>query len=163
MKSVASPRSDFALLGVPAGADEAALRRAFLSAVKANRPDMGGDPERYRDVIAAYRRLRGTAPALDLDVHIELRLSREQARSGGSKLVDLPTGRTVRVTLPAGVQSGRTLRLARQGHNAPGRWGDVYLRVTVGDAVRVVPVEADTDARPTARALLRRFAASWAA
>ena len=49
--------ADFALLGAPAGADEAAVRKAFLQAVKAARPDQGGDPEHYREVIAAWSRL----------------------------------------------------------------------------------------------------------
>src|SRR3712207_2793787 len=105
MSRAPAARSDFALLGVAAGADEAALRRAFLEAVKAARPDRGGDPERYREVIAAYRRLQAAPEHHDLDVRMELRLEPGQAREGGPRLVRLPTGRTVRVTVPAGVQT----------------------------------------------------------
>ena len=150
---------DFALLGVSAGADEAAVRRAFLQAVKAARPDRGGDPERYRDLIAAYRRLNAPAEHHDLDVRIDLRIEPQQAREGGPKLVRLPTGRTVKVTVPAGVATGRTLRLRRQGLTAPGRWGDVYLRVVVAEAAPAPAAEP----RLTAAQLRRRFAESWAA
>ena len=163
MKAPSRPRSDFALLGVPKGAGEQAVRRAFLNAVKAHRPDQGGDPDQYREVIAAYRRLRGAPPQHELDVHLDLRVGAELARSGGPKMVTLPTGRTLRVTVPAGVKSGRTLRLQRQGLNAPGRWGDVYLHVVVAEGVRMVPEMMPNDHRPNASALLRRFAASWAA
>jgi curved DNA-binding protein len=149
--------SDFVLLGVPVGADEAALRQAFLQAVKANRPDRGGDPERYRRIIEAYRRLRPPATQDELDVRLELTLTVEQARAGGPRLVRLPTGRTVRVNLPADLKSGRAVRLRHQGHNAPGRWGDAYLDIVVAAEA---PVAAP---RPTASVLLRRFAGTWAA
>ena len=157
MQRAAPARSDFALLGVAAGADEAALRRAFLEAVKAARPDRGGDPERYREIIAAYRRLEARPEHEDLDVRIELRLEQGQAREGGQRLVRLPTGRTVRVRVPAGVTTGRTLRLRRQGFSAPGRWGDVYLRIVVAE-----PAPAP-ELSPTAADLRRRFAEAWAA
>ena len=163
MSQAAGPRSDFALLGVAAGADEAAVRRAFLDAVKAARPDRGGDPEHYRELIAAYRRLNDPAQEPDLDVHIELRVTPHQAREGGSELVRLPTGRTVRVTLPAGLSTGRTLRLRRQGLNAPGRWGDVYLRVTVLETRRMMAAATEEVQRPSASLLRRRFAEAWAA
>jgi len=154
--------SDFALLGVPSGADEAAVRRAFLQAVKAARPDHGGDPERYRQVIAAYRRLRGPGALEDLDVRLEIKVGAEQARSGGPKLVQLPTGRTVRVTLPAEIRTGHTLRLRRQGLSGPGRWGDVYLTIVVAQPLRSVERVAEI-MQPTASVLLRRFAGTWAA
>ena len=151
---------DFVLLGVSAGADETAVRKAFLQAVKAARPDRGGDPERYRDLIAAYRRLSAPAETHDLDVRMDLTLEPAQARDGGARLVRLPTGRTVKVTVPAGVTTGRTLRLRRQGLTAPGRWGDVYLRVVVAERR---PAPAPAEERPTAAALRRRFAEQWAA
>ena len=160
MSSSAAPRyapGDFALLGAPAGADESAVRKAFLQAVKAARPDRGGDPERYREIIAAYRRLSPQPVAEDLDVRIRITVSAEQARAGGPRLVRLPTGRTVRVQLPAGMRTGRTLRLRHQGLNAPGRWGDAYLELLVEAAVEPAPQRA------TASDLLRRFSESWAA
>ena len=158
-------RSDLILLGAPAGADEAAIRRAFLTAVKAARPDQGGDPERYREVIAAYRRLTPSTSHLeDLDVRLELRISAELARTGGHKLVTLPDGRRLRVKIPPAVEAGRVLRLVRQGQSAPGRWGDVHLTVAIADPVRVrVVPDAPPALEPSTRHKLRRFQDSWAA
>ncbi|MDP8915767.1 MAG: hypothetical protein M3M95_00925 [Pseudomonadota bacterium] len=164
IRSQSHARSDLTLLGAPAGADEAAIRRAFLAAVKAARPDQGGDPERYREIIAAYRRLTPAAAAEDLDFRLELRISAELARAGGHKLVTLPDGRRLRVRIPSGVAQGRVLRLARQGMSAPGRWGDVCLTVVLVDParIRVVP-EAPPELQPSTRHKLRRFQDSWAA
>lgn len=155
-------RSDFALLGVTAGADADAVRRAFLEAVKAARPDLGGDPDRYRDVIAAYRRLRGPSGPEDLDVRLDVKISAELARAGGHKLVSLPDGRRLRVKMPIGVGDRDLLRLRRQGLNAPGRWGDVYLTLRVADPVRVIPPRP-TLAPPSTERLLRTFQDRWAA
>ena len=156
------PRSDFALLGVQAGADAEAVRRAFLDAVKAARPDQGGDPERYREVIAAYRRLRESGEPEDLNIRLEVRISAELARTGGHKLVSLPDGRRLRVKIPAQVDGGDILRLSRQGLNAPGRWGDVYLTLSVAEPVRVVPPRPP-EILPSTERLLRRFQDRWAA
>jgi hypothetical protein len=52
------------LLGLPAAADGETLRRAFNAAVKAAHPDRpGGDHERLRLVIEAYRLLQLRPPA----------------------------------------------------------------------------------------------------
>jgi hypothetical protein len=155
-------RADFVLLGAPAGADEAAVRRAFLQAVKSARPDQGGDPEQFREVIAAYRRLTDSAPAEDLNVRLEVRINAELARAGGHKLVGLPDGRRLRVKIAPGMEDGDILRLSRQGMNAPGRWGDVYLTLRVAEPVRVVPPRPAV-APPSTEHLLRRFQDSWAA
>ena len=164
IRSRSHARSDLILLGAPAGADEAAIRRAFLAAVKAARPDQGGDPERYREIIAAYRRLTPAMGVEDLDVRMDLRISAELARAGGHKLVTLPDGRRLRVKIPSGVAEGRVLRLVRQGMSAPGRWGDVHLTVVLADPVRVrVVPEAPPELQPSTRHKLRRFQDSWAA
>ena len=162
IRSDAPDRSDFALLGVAAGADAEAVRRAFLEAVKAARPDRGGDPGRYREVIAAYRRLRAPSEPQDLDVRLEVKISAELARTGGHKLVSLPDGRRLRVKIPAGIDGGDMLRLNRQGLNAPGRWGDVYLTMAVAEPVRVVPARPP-EILPSTERLLRRFQERWAA
>ena len=156
-------RSDLILLGAPSGADEAAVRRAFLEAVKAARPDQGGDPERYRDIIAAYKRLT-PAPDADLDIRMEVKISAELARTGGHKLVVLPDGRRMRVKIPAGRTTGDVLRLARQGMTLPGRWGDVHVALLVAEPTRtrVVP-PAPPHLEPSVRAKLQRFQDSWAA
>lgn len=138
------------------------MRRAFLDAVKAARPDQGGDPQRYREIIAAYRRLQGPSGPDDLDVRMEVKISAELARTGGHKLVTLPDGRRLRVKIAPNADEGDILRLSRQGLNAPGRWGDVYLTLRVAEPVRVVPPRPPA-APPSTERLLRRFQDSWAA
>ncbi len=61
--------SDRRLLGVAASVDADALRRAYRLAVKQVHPDrIGGDGERLRAVIEAFRRLEAVAPAaVDVD------------------------------------------------------------------------------------------------
>lgn len=66
MRADSLPFSDARrLLGLDAPAGPQALAAAFRAAVKAARPDQpGGDAERFRRVIAAYRLLQTEAPAL---------------------------------------------------------------------------------------------------
>jgi hypothetical protein len=59
------------------------------------------------------------------------------------------------------MDDGDILRLSRQGLNAPGRWGDVYLTLRVAEPVRVVPPRPPV-APPNTERLLRRFQDSWA-
>lgn len=54
----ADPNDDYRLLGVSPDAGAAELRRAFLARAKQAHPDAGGDPERFRQLMAAYDRVR---------------------------------------------------------------------------------------------------------
>jgi curved DNA-binding protein len=113
------------LLGVSpdAGADD--LRRAFNRAVKAAHPDRpGGDGERLRQVIEAYRRLgpagpRAAAapePAQPTPEPAEgrLEISATQALTGGWARLRLDDGREVSVRLPAGLRAGEAVRISGQ-------------------------------------------------
>ena len=54
----------FAVLGLHGPTDQAAVVRAFRLAVKSARPDLpGGDDERFRRVIAAYRLIQSRGGA----------------------------------------------------------------------------------------------------
>ena len=70
--------------------------------------------------------------------------------------------RTLDLPFPASLDDGDILRLSRQGLNAPGRWGDVYVTLRVAEPVRVVPPRPPA-APPSTERLLRRFQESWAA
>ena len=60
----AAVREALSILGLHGATDAAALKTAFRAAVKAARPDQaGGDAERFRRVIAAYRLIQAHAPA----------------------------------------------------------------------------------------------------
>jgi hypothetical protein len=51
-------------LGVRSGADPAELKAAYHRAALASHPDVGGDPARFADVVAAYERLTAPPPAV---------------------------------------------------------------------------------------------------
>lgn len=117
------------LLGLKAGADEAAIDQAYRVAVKAAHPDRdGGDVERLRLVIEAHRLLKSVTPepinfaiaprpnpmrAMQTPAqHLALQISVREAMFGGSRRLVLDGGRAVDVMLPAGLRTGESLRLA---------------------------------------------------
>ena len=131
----AAVREALSILGLHGATDAAALKAAFRAAVKAARPDQaGGDAERFRRVIAAYRLIQAHAPARpSLAAPAErptprpvLGLSPMQALAGAR--VELRLGaRTVRVAVPAGLRTGEHLRL--RGGATDG--SDLYLAVLI--------------------------------
>jgi len=125
----------FAILGLhgPVGGD--ALVRAFREAVKAARPDMpGGDAERFRRVIAAYRLIQergGDRPALAPPRAAPAALpvvgiTPLQAVRGGHAEVRLGA-RSLKVAVAAGMRTGEHLRLKGAGDDG----GDLYLPVLI--------------------------------
>ena len=52
----------YEVLGVPATADDDALRRAYRRAARESHPDLGGDAQRFRRVQLAWERI-GTPAA----------------------------------------------------------------------------------------------------
>jgi len=125
----------FAILGLhgPTGGD--ALTRAFREAVKAARPDMpGGDADRFRRVIAAYRliqqsggaRVSLAAPQAKPEALPVVSVTPMQAVAGGFSRVRIG-GRLLKVRIAPGVRTGDHLRL-RAGR-ADG--ADLYLPVLI--------------------------------
>lgn len=76
---------------------------------------------------AGRRRLRGG------DLHFRLRVDFLAAVNGASERVTLPDGRTVDVTIPAGIEEGQTLRLKGKGEPAPegGEAGDALVEISI--------------------------------
>jgi len=67
-----------------------------------------------------------------LDLSVALTVTLEEAVKGAEKHVRLPTGKELKVRIPAGVISGQQIRLKGQGHEAQGhRPGDALITVTV--------------------------------
>src|SRR5579871_181336 len=67
----------------------------------------------------------------DLDLSATLAIALEDAVNGGEKLVRLPTGKELKVKIPAGIAAGQTIRLKGQGQEVPGhRPGDALITVT---------------------------------
>ncbi len=67
------------------------------------------------------------------DVHYALPVEFLEAVNGAKKRVDMPDGKTLDITVPAGVQDGQTLRLKGQGTAGLGGGpaGDALITVTV--------------------------------
>lgn len=127
----------FAVLGLHGPAEQEALARAFRLAVKSARPDLpGGDAERFRRVIAAYRLIQshGIRPALAAPVRRPaappvVGLSPLEALTGADTTIGLGE-RILRVRAPAGLRTGEHLRL--RGAAADG--ADLYLPVLIRPA-----------------------------
>lgn len=127
----------FATLGLhgPTGGD--ALTRAFREAVKAARPDMpGGDDDRFRRVIAAYRLIQEhggaltslAAPVAAPEALPVVVITPLQAVRGGATQIRI-NGRAVKVTVVAGLRTGDHVRLRGAFEGA-----DLYLPVLIRSA-----------------------------
>ncbi len=146
-----------ALLGLVAPTDPTALTRAFRIAVKAARPDQpGGDADRFRRVIAAWRLLQqhgvpraalaapvSTAAAMPVIV-----LTPMQAIEGARTRVTL-NGRRLSIAVPPGLRTGDHVRLRHQTGD------DTYLPVLIraDDGLSVLGDDLFMD-WPVARRLL---------
>lgn len=135
ISDVSGVREALSILGLNGDADASTLKAAFRTAVKAARPDQaGGDAERFRRVIAAYRLIQAhqpprpalSAPAARRAPTPVLVLSPMQALAGGQVEVRLGA-RMVRVTAPRGLRSGDHLRLKRGAADG----SDLYLSVLI--------------------------------
>ncbi len=134
---VASLREAHALLGLTGPAEGEALTVAFRAAVKAARPDLpGGDEDRFRRVIAAWRLIQTHAAPLALAAPVVrppsppvVSISPRDALDGGVAEVRL-AGRTLRVRVPVGLRTGEHLRL--KAASADGE--DLYLPVLIRGA-----------------------------
>jgi curved DNA-binding protein len=125
----------FAVLGLHGPTDQAAVARAFRLAVKSARPDQpGGDDERFRRVIAAYRLIQArggvraalAAPRQRPAALPVIGLTPRQALEGG--IVELRLGSKIfRVRAPAGMRSGEHLRLRGAAEDG----SDLHLPVLI--------------------------------
>jgi DnaJ-class molecular chaperone len=100
------------------------------------------------ETTTAPRSMRGQDATATVAVTLEQLAHKEKIR------VDLPTGKTVELTVPPGTQAGKTIRLKGQGYpSATGPAGDALVTVDFvphpkfraeGDALRIdVPVTLD--------------------
>ncbi len=127
----------FAVLGLHGPTEQEALTRAFRLAVKSARPDLpGGDAERFRRVIAAYRLIQShgarpaiAAPVLRPTALPVVNLTPLEAVLGGETTVRLGD-RILRVLAPAGMRTGEHLRLRNGAQDG----ADLYLPVLIRPA-----------------------------
>ena len=72
------------------------------------------------------------------DVQSELRVSNQRATNGGSEMVPTPSGRQVRIEIPAGVGRGTLLKVRGEGlPKTNGSRGDLLVKVTYRPEVRI--------------------------
>lgn len=102
-------------------------------------PRMGwGRGLRYytqRQVTPRVHAIRPQFLSDELNVEGEIRITPREALNGARKLISVPQGRrkrTVRVTIPPGVEDGKRLRLRGLGQaDEEGNQGDLYLEIRV--------------------------------
>jgi len=101
----------------PGGADQAAFHDIFADLFK-----NGGQQGQQRE-----QRMRG------VDQRYQLSVSFIEAALGASRRLTLPDGRTLDVTIPAGLEDGQTLRLRGQGEVGwnGGPAGDALIEVDI--------------------------------
>ena len=110
------------VLGAGQAATPAELRCAFREAAKVVHPDRpGGDAERFREVVEAYRLLTEPVPADQIiQPPATVRKTAADDRNlpitpllslnGGVVLHETADGRALKITLPAGLRTGDLLR-----------------------------------------------------
>nr|BBH92664.1 hypothetical protein KTA_08630 [Thermogemmatispora argillosa] len=97
------------------------------------------------------------------DLHATLAISAEEAQTGTSRVLTLPDGRRLPMTLPAGMQSGQRLSLAGQGRRREdGTYSTLHLTIVV---LPGPPAAAPASGSPEAEAptLLSGQPGQWAA
>lgn len=81
--------------------------------------------------------IRPTGPGDDPHLYGTLAITRTEAFQGSHKLVNIPWAfhkRLIRVTVPAGISTGNSLKLKGLGKQMPdGRKGDLYLKIRIRD------------------------------
>jgi DnaJ-class molecular chaperone len=75
----------------------------------------------------------GAPPPRGQDVSGSVTISLGEAAKGTTARVSLPTGRTLEVSVPAGIEDGKQIRLKRQGQPSPlgGEPGDAMVTVQI--------------------------------
>lgn len=75
----------------------------------------------------------GAPPPRGEDIYASVTISLGEAAKGTTARVDLPTGRTLEVSIPAGIEDGKQIRLKRQGQPSPfgGDPGDAMVSVHI--------------------------------
>lgn len=134
---VSSIHQAYALLGLTGPADAEVVTAAFRTTIKAARPDVaGGDAERFRQTIAAWRLIQSQAVPLALSPPVQappappvVGITPAQALAGGLSRVRL-AGRDLRIRVPAGVRTGEHLRLKAAGASGE----DLFLPVVIRPA-----------------------------
>ncbi|MGF1456473.1 MAG: DnaJ C-terminal domain-containing protein [Alphaproteobacteria bacterium] len=87
----------------------------------------------FTDLFGQRMRAGRTGPVAGADRHVAIQVDFITATTGGKQRLTLPDGQTLDVTIPAGIEDGKTLRLKGRGGPAPGEGppGDALVRIAV--------------------------------
>jgi len=76
--------------------------------------------------------------AIGSDLRVDLRISASRATQGGTEMVPGPTGGMVRISIPAGIARGATIKVPGEGLPKPrGGRGDLIARIMYRPEVRI--------------------------
>ena len=96
-----------------------------------------GDP--FEDILSGLfggggRGRRGPGPRKGRDIRYRIEVSFSDSITGGQRRIKMSDGQAIDVNIPAGVETGQTLRLKSQGQVSPygGPPGDALVEVSVG-------------------------------
>ena len=108
-------------------------RQSRRGASVGGRGDRGADFD--YDVFADLFRGRGEGGEIRMppqDVHYALAVDFLDVVNGTHKVVAMPDGKTLDITIPAGINDGQVLRLKGQGlPGSDGKLGDAYVEISV--------------------------------
>jgi curved DNA-binding protein len=139
------------VLGVGPMADGGQVRRAFREAAKAAHPDRaGGDAERFRRVVEAYRRLQSLPAPRDRIIQPPatrppepsiLSITPLVSLRGGTTEHRLADGRLARIRLPEGLRTGDRVRIGelrlsivvRRAADMLVRGDDLWINVSISE------------------------------
>jgi len=95
-------------------------------------PESGSiDPDILSELFGAGRTRTRSQPTRGEDIGVSVAVPLATIAQGGSVRVALPTGKTLDVAVPAGIEEGKSVRLRGQGHPGPrgGSPGDVIVTI----------------------------------
>jgi DnaJ-class molecular chaperone len=97
-------------------------------------PFAGGDP--FEEILGGMfgaRRKRGPGPQKGRDIRYRVEIAFEDAVTGARRRMTMVDGKALDVAIPAGIETGQTLRLKSQGQDSMmgGPPGDALLEVEV--------------------------------
>lgn len=89
--------------------------------------------DEFIESLFGSRRPGAHASTKGRDINYSLEVDFKEAALGGEKLLTLPNGKNLKITIPAGIESGKKLRFKGLGETGQGHGavGDAYILISV--------------------------------
>ena len=137
---MAAKRDLYEVLGISKTADEKTIKKAYRKLAKKYHPDMNpGDKtaeQKFKEATDAYNILSDPEKR---KLHADISISFDEAVTGCDKVIHLQDQngamQSLQVHIPAGIDTGKSVRLRGKGNPGigGGEAGDLFLKVTVGE------------------------------